>query len=111
MNITTIYQITIQPIATGAESFVGTFLDEPTTADVREALTHQPMLALDLDTLTTILNSVRTLPAVAGNHDTAAVNVRSAGVTIGTIRVTAVPAYSRGTRDEISNRDLQEQIA
>ena len=38
MNNTTLYQVTIQPIADGAESFTGTFVQMPDLQEVRDAV-------------------------------------------------------------------------
>lgn len=113
MNITTIYQVSIMPVADGAESFVGIFIQVPTVQDVKDAIVQLTPMMLDIDILHTILNSVTGLPAVQreAHESRAAVTVKSAGVTVGTIRVTALPAFTRPTLPAILDRELAELIA
>jgi hypothetical protein len=115
MDITTIYQVTVQPIAAGAESFTGTFLQVPAIQDVKDAIVHLTPMMLDIDILNTLLNSITGLPAVGAQayESTAAITVRAAGVTIGTIRVTALPAFTQPTvpSPAIIDREYAELIA
>jgi hypothetical protein len=115
MDTTTIYQVTIQPIAAGAETFSGTFLQVPTLQEVKDAVARSVPFLNDIDIHNTILGAVTGLPAVGAEayDSVAAITVRTAGVTIGTIRVTALPAFSRPTvpSPAILDRELAELIA
>jgi hypothetical protein len=115
MDITTIYQVTIQPIANGAESFTGTFLQVPTIQDVKDAVVRLTPMLNDIDIHNTILDAITGVPGVEPEafDSTAAITVRTAGVTIGTIRVTALPAFAQPTvpSPAIFDRELAELIA
>ena len=120
MDITTIYQVTITPIAAGAETFSGLFVQLPSVDEIRVAIGHTPRLVMDVDILNTILDSVTGLPEVSpdAHEDTAAITAKSAGVTIGTIRVSAQPAFSHSestfvkvARSGPTLHELQDAIA